>query len=735
MTCFMKKIVQGFLSFSFLILFGINTAFSQSDSSLYLNPNLSIDERVEDLIARMTLEEKIGQLSYNAPAIERLNIPEYNWWNECLHGVARNGRATIFPQAIGMAATFDTDLIFRVGEVISEEARAKYNASAKRGYRGRYQGLTFWTPNVNLFRDPRWGRGQETYGEDPYLTSRIGVSFVNGLQGDHPKYLKSAAMAKHYAVHSGPEGLRHEFDAQVSMKDLWETYLPAFEALVTEAKVEGVMGAYNRTNGVPCCSHPYLMDEVLRKQWGFKGYFVSDCWALVDFYAGHKLVNTPAEAAAMALNGGCNLNCGSTYPELKKSIDAGLTSEKEIDDNLRQLLPTRFRLGLFEPEGTVPFDEIGPEVIACEEHIELSREAASKSIVLLKNNGTLPLDKEIGSIFVTGPTAAHAQALLANYYGQSDNLKTILEGVVGKVSPHTSVHYSQGALLDEKNRNPIDWFSGEAADAEVTIACLGISQLIEGEEGESIASRHKGDRVDIGLPENQIEFLQTIRGKAKKLVVVLTGGSAIACPEVYEMADALLFAWYPGEQGGNAVGDVIFGDANPGGRLPVTFPKSVEDLPPYDNYEMAGRTYRYSEVEPLFPFGFGLSYTQFAYQDLKLNKSEIEKGESIEVEVTVSNVGGSDGEEVVQLYLTDLQASTKTPIFSLKGFRRVKIKKGENIKVAFRITPEQMKLINEEGKAVFEEGEFSVIVGGSLPTKRSLDLGGAEYLESTFRLN
>ena len=490
----------------------------------FQDPELSNAERAEDLISKLTLEEKVGQLMYGAPAIERLNIPQYNWWNECLHGVARNGRATVFPQAIGLGATFDTGLILRIGQAISMEARAKYNASVANNQRERYQGLTFWTPNVNIFRDPRWGRGQETYGEDPYLTSRIGVSFVKGLQGDHPKYLQAAGMAKHYAVHNGPERLRHEFDAVTSMKDLWETYLPAFEALVTEAHVEGVMGAYNRTNGFPCCAHPYLMQEVLRKKWGFKGYFVSDCWAIVDFYEGHKVVDTPAEAAAMALNAGTNLNCGSTYPELVNAVKQGLTTEAEIDKNLRELLPTRFKLGLFDPPGLVPFDTIGVSWIRKAEHVALSLEAAEKSLVLLKNvNNTLPIAPGVKSIFVTGPTAAHVQALLANYYGVSEDLKTILEGVVANASPHTSVKYRQGALLDEPNRNPQDWFSGVAAESDVTIACLGISQLMEGEEGESILSNHFGDREDIGLPQNQIDFLKKIRANAKKLVVVLTG--------------------------------------------------------------------------------------------------------------------------------------------------------------------------------------------------------------------
>jgi len=715
-----------------LLFFIGGSLFAQDFKYPFQNPGLSIEERADDLVSRMTLEEKAGQLMYKAPAIERLGIPAYNWWNECLHGVARNGRATIFPQAIGMAATFDTDLMQRIGDAISDEARAKYNVSAAHGFRGQYQGLTFWTPNVNLFRDPRWGRGQETYGEDPFLTSRIGVAFVKGLQGDHPKYLKSAAMAKHYAVHSGPEGLRHEFDATVSMKDLWETYLPAFEALVTEAKVEGVMGAYNRTNGDPCCAHPYLMQEVLRQKWGFKGYFVSDCWALKDFYEGHNIVKTAPEAAALALNTGCNLNCGDTYPKLLESIKLGLTTEAMIDENLKELLPTRFRLGLFDPAGTTPFDHIGTEVIACDEHLKLSREAAAKSIVLLKNSGVLPLRKDIGSIFVTGPTAAHAQALLANYYGLSDDLRTILEGIMGKTSPQTSVHYSQGALLDEPNRNPIDWFSGEAAVADVAIACVGISQLIEGEEGESIASRHKGDREDIGLPPSQVEFLKKIRANAKKLVVVMTGGSAIACPEVYEMADAFLFAWYPGEQGGNAVADIIFGDAVPSGRLPVTFPMSVQDLPPYEDYAMAGRTYRYMEKVPLFPFGFGLSYTQFEYSGLKMSQLQIPGGESATLEVTVANTGSYKGDEVVQLYLSDAAASAAVPKYALKGFQRVSLWPGASKTVSFTITPDMMKAVNEKGERVLEKGDFKVYIGGSLPSQRSLDLGAAKYLEGKF---
>ncbi|MEN0007080.1 MAG: glycoside hydrolase family 3 N-terminal domain-containing protein, partial [Bacteroidota bacterium] len=565
-----------------LSLFYVST-FAQAPMHNFMNTELSIAERVDDLIAKMTLEEKVGQLMFDAPAIPRLGIPKYNWWNECLHGIARNGKATVFPQAIGMAATFDPDLMYRIGEAIAIEGRAKFNANQKRGYMDRYAGLTYWSPNVNLFRDPRWGRGQETYGEDPYLISQIAVPFVKGLQGEGPQ-LKVAAMAKHYAVHSGPEKLRHSFDAVVSRHDLWNTYLPAFRALVVEANVEGVMGAYNRTNGEACCAHSYLMDEVLRKKWNFDGYFVSDCWAIQDFYEGHLISPDKKSAAAKALNAGCNLNCGSTYPEIVNAIEAGLTTEKEVDDNLRALLPTRFRLGLFDG-ATSKLDQIPLTEVRSQKHLDLSYEAAVKSMVLLKNkDNTLPLNPELSSLFVTGPTATDAQALLANYYGVSDRLTTLLEGIAANVSHHTAIRYVQGNLLDRPNVNPMDWFSEEAEVAEVTIACMGITQLLEGEEGEAIASSTFGDRTYITLPPHQVEYLKLLRSKAKKLVVVITGGSAISIPEIHDFADAIVYAWYPGEQGGQALGDILFGKVSPSGKLPVTFVKSIADLPPYEDY-------------------------------------------------------------------------------------------------------------------------------------------------------
>ena len=720
------------INLAITLLFISNFLIAQSPTNDFQNPNLSISKRVDDLVSKMTLEEKAGQLMFDAPAVERLGVPAYNWWNECLHGVARNGKATVFPQAIGMAATFDTDLMHRIGEAISDEARAKFNENRKVGYMSRYAGLTFWSPNVNLFRDPRWGRGQETYGEDPQLISQMGVAFVNGLQGDHPKYMKVAAMAKHYAVHSGPEKLRHEFDAVVSKKDLWNTYLPAFEALVVDAKVEGVMGAYNRTNGDACCAHPYLMTDILRKKWGFDGYYVSDCWAIQDFYQGHDVAKDKKEAAAIALNAGCNLNCGNTYPALVESIQAGLTTEAEVDENLKQLLPTRFKLGLFDPVGTVPFDYIPKEVVRSQKHLDLSYEAARKSIVLLKNkNNTLPLDPHIKSVFVTGPTATDMQALLANYYGMSGDMRTILEGIVENVSEHTAIRFVQGALLDRKNVNPMDWFSEEAQVADVTIACMGITQLLEGEEGEAIASPSAGDREYITLPPHQIEYLKLMREKAKdkKLIVVITGGSAISIPEVYEIADAVLYAWYPGEKGGQAIGDLIFGKTSPSGKLPVSFVKSMNDLPPYEDYNMQNRTYRYAKQDMLFPFGFGLSYTQFNYNNARTSSATFSKNKKITVTVDVTNQGKVAAEEVVQLYISKQKRNSDDPIVSLKEFQRIKLYPNETKTVSFELAASHFSTYDDKGDLQLEKGKYTIYLSSALPNQRSIELGSPKWGE------
>jgi len=694
----------------------------------YQDPEVDIEERIDDLISRMTLEEKVSQMMHSSPAIERLGVPTYNWWNESLHGHARAGRATVFPQAIGMASSFDEDLLYRVSTAISDEARAFYHAAVEKGNRLQYGGLTFWTPNVNIFRDPRWGRGQETYGEDPYLMSRLGVNFVKGLQGDNPDYLKAAACAKHYVVHSGPEALRHEFDAIASEKDMFETYLPAFEALVKEAKVEAVMCAYNRTNGEPCCGSPRLLTDILRKDWDFQGHVVSDCWALVDIHTTHGFKETPAQSAAYALKGGVNLNCGSIYdPNLLEAVEEGLISEADIDSSLAVLLRTRFKLGLFDPPGLNPYEDISTDVINSEEHQNLAREAGQKSLVLLKNKeSTLPLDKNTPYVFVTGPNANNADVLLGNYYGVSGNQTTILEGIAQKVTPGNFLQYKQGFLLDRENINPIDWTTDDAQKSDVIIAVMGIAPILEGEEGEAIASPTKGDRPDMSIPQNQVEFLKGLReGYEGKLVTIITGGSPMNLQEVLDISDALIFAWYPGEEGGNAVADIIFGDAVPSGRLPITFPKSLDQLPPFEDYDMTGRTYRYMTEEPLFPFGFGLSYTSFSYSDAVLDKETAGADETVNITVTVTNEGEIDADEVVQLYITDTDAPFRVPLFALKGIKRISLAAGESKEVTFAITPDMLKVVDMNGESILDKGIFEIHVGGSSPVPRAMDLGAA----------
>lgn len=670
---------------------------------------------------------------HRSPEIPRLNIPAYNWWNESLHGVARSGVATVFPQAIGLGATFDEQLIYRVSTVISDEARAMYNASIAKGYRQQYGGLTFWTPNINIFRDPRWGRGQETYGEDPYLTSRLGVAFVQGLQGNHPTYLKTGACAKHFAVHSGPEKLRHEFNAVASPKDLRETYLPAFQALVN-AGVESVMCAYNSTNGEPCCANNFLLTEVLRKEWNFKGHVVSDCWAIVDFYKnGHNVVKTQAEAVALSVKSGVSLNCGDEYPALVEAVKAGYITEKEIDRELAILLRTRFRLGLFDPARTNPYDTISPTVINSEKHRELAREAAQKSVVMLKNNGVLPLRNDLSKYFITGPNAASVEVLLGNYYGVNPQMVTVLEGIAGAIKPGSQLQYRQGILLDRDNANPQDWATGNARNSDATFVVLGITGLLEGEEGESIASPYFGDRPDYNLPQNQINYMRKLREKNDRpIIAIVTGGSPMNLAEIHELADAVLLVWYPGEEGGNAVADIVFGKVSPSGRLPITFPKSLEQLPPYEDYSMKGRTYRYMESEPLYPFGYGLSYATFSYGSITLKSSAIKRKQSTQASVVVTNTGKAEGEEVVQLYVSATASrQSDTPLHTLRGIKRVKLKPGESKTVQFEITPEMLELVNSKGEKVAEPGAFRISVGGSLPIKRSEELGVSKSAQGT----
>jgi beta-glucosidase len=702
----------------------------------FQDTNKSIDERVADLVSRLTLAEKSTQMLHDAPAIKRLNILPYSWWNEALHGVARTGKATVFPENVGLAATFDEDLIYRIGEAISDEAWAKYNIAQRLENYGQYSGITFYAPNVNIFRDPRWGRGQETYGEDPYLTSRMGVAYVKGMQGNDPKYLKTAACAKHYVVHSGPEALRHSFDAEPPMKDFMETYVPAFETLVKEGKVESVMCAYNRTFGKPCCGSSYLLNDLLRKQWGFTGYVTTDCWAIQNFYKFHGAAKDAAEACALAIKSGVNLNCGNEFNSLPEAVKQGLVTEKEVDAALSQLLRTRFRLGLFDLQNQNPYSKIKEDVIGSQKHIDLAYEAAAKSLVLLQNKkNILPLKKDLKSLYIVGPYAASQDVLLGNYNGVSDRLTTVMQAIVGKVSTGTSVNYRIGVEPSAANKNSMNYSLGEASSADVVVAVFGISGLFEGEEGESTASSTNGDRLDLGLPQNQLEYLRQLKKECKKpIILVLTGGSPICTPELSEIADAILFVWYPGQEGGLAVADAIFGDVNPSGRLSITFPKSASQLPAFEDYSMKGRTYRYMTEEPLYPFGFGLSYTSYAYSNMKLDKEKIKKGQSVKASATITNNGKTRGEEVAQLYITDLKTSVSTPIFALKGMKRIKLSPGESQEVSFEVTPSMMELVTETGDRVIEPGDFKVYIAGSSPSDLSTKLGAAMPVSSIFNV-
>ena len=727
-----KRALQGLFAGWLAIATSISSLAQPASSAAdYRQPALPIEQRVKDLVSQLTLEEKVQQMMYNAPAIPRLNIPAYNWWNEALHGVGRSGTATVFPQAIGLAATFNDSLVLQVASVISTEARAMYNAAVKRGNHIQYGGLTFWTPNINIFRDPRWGRGQETYGEDPFLTSRIGVAFVNGLQGSDPRYLKTAACAKHYAVHSGPERLRHVFNAEASMKDLWETYLPAFNALV-DAKVEAVMCAYNRTNGEPCCGNTYLLQDVLRKQWGFKGHIVSDCWALVDFYEGHKVVPNAVQAAALALQRGVNLNCGSVYyPSLVEAVKQGLVKEQQVDSALSVLLRTRFRLGMFDPQEANPYNAIPETAVNTPEHRALARKVAQQSVVLLKNNGVLPLKNNLQKYFITGPNSASVDALLGNYHGVNDRLVTFLEGVAAQIESGSQLQYRPGTVLDRPNVNPIDWATGEAKNTDATIVVLGITGLLEGEEGESISSPSYGDRLDYNLPQNQIDYLKKLKAdNTKPVIAVITGGSPMNLAEVHQLADAVLLVWYPGQEGGNAVADVLFGKVSPAGKLPITFPRSLDQLPPYEDYSMKGRTYRYMTAEPMYPFGFGLSYTSFQYSNLQFSKNSIKKGQPIEAVVTVTNTGKVMGDEVVQLYVSPIDSKIEAPLFSLKGFRRITLAPGASTTLRFTLSPNDLSVVNEQGQKVQPAGKTKISIAGSLPGKRSEELGAAKSSEA-----
>jgi len=706
------------------------------DQPAYLNPSRPVAERIQDLLSRLTLPEKISQMLNGCAAIPRLGITAYDYWSEALHGVARNGRATVFPQAIGMAATWDRDLVHRVAFAISDEGRAKYHEALRRnGCNGLYQGLTFWSPNVNIFRDPRWGRGQETWGEDPFLTGEMGSAFVRGMQGEHPKYLKTAACAKHYAVHSGPEKLRHIFNAKVSPRDLYATYLPAFKKLVMEAKVEVVMGAYNRTNGEPCCASPFLLEKTLRQEWGFEGHVTSDCAALTDIHQGHKITKDAVESAALAIKAGCDISCMCTYDRLDEAIERGLISEADIDRSLGRTLATRFKLGIFDPQEQVPYSRIPMSVVNCSEHRALAYEAALKSIVLLKNkNNILPIDPQARDVLVVGPNAASVDALMGNYYGMSDSYTTLLEGIAGRAPEGMKIEYRTGCQLEAPNKIKTDWTFMEASRADVTIACMGLSHLMEGEEGDALLTAENGDRSDIALPATQVDYVKRLAAGGARVVLVLFGGSPIALNGLEDIVDAVVFAWYPGQEGGRAMADVLFGDASPSGKLTLTFPKSLDQLPAFEEYSMAGRTYRYAVSEPLYPFGFGLSYTSFAYSNLRLGKQVIQAGEPLSTHLTVANTGPVAGDEVVQLYLADLEASTVVPLCSLAGFKRLHLQPGEQQEVEFTILPEQMALVDDSGMPILEPGEFRLVAGGCSPSARGQTLGTPQPVSAEFEM-
>jgi beta-glucosidase len=687
-----------------------------------------------DLIERLTLEEKVGLMSHPAKGVPRLNIPAYNYWSEALHGVARNGRATVFPQAIGMAATWDRKLIQRVASAIGDEARAKYHEALRRkGFTDQYQGLTFWSPNVNIFRDPRWGRGQETWGEDPTLSGEMASAFVRGLQGDHPKYLKAAACAKHYGVHSGPERDRHTFNAIVSRRELYDTYLPAFKALVMDAKVESVMGAYNRTLDEPCCASQLLLEDILRGEWGFRGHVVSDCGALSDLHNNHKVTKDAAESAALALQRGCDLGCDTVFDEIPEAIGRGLITEAEVDRALERTLGTRFKLGMFDPVEDVPFTSISMDVVSCSEHRKLAYRAAIESVVLLKNkNDILPIKPDTRKIFITGPSATSMEVLLGNYYGFNDRMSTLLEGITGRLPEGMGMEYHPGALLMHPNAIEDTWAPWMAQSAELTIACVGSSPLLEGEEGESLLTPNNGDRDGISLPDSQVDFIKQLAIHGAKIVLVVTGGSPIVLGEVEDLVEAIIFVWYPGMEGGVAVADVLFGDVSPEGKLPLTFPKSLDQLLPFEDYSMAGRTYRYMSQEPLYPFGFGLSYSRFEYSALSLEGSTIDTGENLELTLTVTNTGDRAAAEVAQFYLKDMEASTTIPRHHLVGFERVTLQPGESRTMQFTLTPEMMSFFDEDGKLKLEAGEFLLEVGGCSPGARGQALCAPKPVTATF---
>ena len=680
-------------------------------------------QRAEELVSKMTVEEAASQLRYDSPAIERLGIPEYNWWNESLHGVARAGTATSFPQAIGLGATFDQELLGKVGEVCGNEGRAKYNEYKQNGDRDIYKGLTFWSPNVNLFRDPRWGRGQETYGEDPVLISRLAVPFIEGLQGDG-EYMKGAACAKHFVVHSGPEALRHQFNATCNDKDLNETYLPAFEACVEEAKVESVMGAYNRTNGEPCCGHSYLKD-IIRDKWGFEGHIVSDCWAIRDFHEHHHVTKTNEESAALALKKGCDLNCGCTYIHLMSAYNQGLITEEDIRTAAVRLFTTRFILGMFDE---TEFDGLNYLDVETRENLAVAKRASDESIVLLKNDGILPIDKNKNKVIsVIGPNADSRACLIGNYYGTSSEYITALEGIRNAAGEDMRILYSEGCNISLPKPDFLSREYHRLAEAkavmsrsDLVILVIGLNENLEGEEGDQGNQYKSGDKPDLLFPKTQRKLIDAVIASGKPFITVVMAGSAMDLSVLNDKSSAILQAWYPGARGGQSIGDILFGKVNPSGKLPVTFYKDTNDLPDFEDYSMKGRTYRYIETEPLYPFGFGLTYGKM---DITSVDKEGGRDEGLKIKVNVSNTGDIKTSEVIQVYFK-AEDPNEVRNTRLAAFARVTLGAGESSIVEIEVPSERFKVVNDKGEKVMPEGNVNVYVGFGQPDSLTESLTG-----------
>ncbi len=690
--------------------------------------------KAKALVAQMTVEEKASQLKYDAPAIERLGVPAYNWWNEALHGVARAGTATMFPQPVAMAAMFDEDTVQKIGDVVSTEARAKYNEAVKHGDHDIYKGLTFWSPNINLFRDPRWGRGQETYSEDPHLTARLGVAYIKGLQGDG-EYLKVAACAKHFAVHSGPEALRHEFNAEVSRKDLWETYLPAFEAAVKEGGVESVMGAYNRTLGEPCCGSDLLMRKILRGKWGFEGHYVSDCWAIADFHNHHHITATAPESAALALKMGCDVNCGNTYLHLLQALEAGLITEDDITAAAERLFTTRFLLGEFDEN--CAYNAIPYETVECPEHLALSEEAARRSVVLLKNDGLLPLNLEkIRTIGVIGPNANDRMALIGNYHGTASRYITVLEGIQDYVGDRARVLYAEGCHLYRDRVEGLAQPGDRLAEAQtvaehsdVVVLVVGLNENLEGEEMHESNAGGSGDKADLLLPAPQRKLMEVIAGTGKPVVLVNMTGSAMDLRFADAHFSAVVQGWYPGARGGKAIAELLFGKYSPSGKLPVTFYNSADDLPAFTDYAMENRTYRYFKGDVLYPFGFGLTYGRTAVTAASAEKAE--GGWRVTASLEHSGAAGGD---VVEVYIRDNESKFAVRNHSLCAFKPVSFSGDETKTVELFVPDRALEIVDDSGERRVDSRSFTLYVGVSQPDARSCALTGTRPAEIALQL-